>query len=162
MSRNHHTRSQSCTQEAGPSSCPPMDLLIQNFVQYSYEEPQERLTPTFQSFTANCDELLSSTPLALHHNCSVPLRGSPINIDEATLDGDDALATPHPTPHIAKGPLVPLAVPLMMMAMMMAFRTTQQTESCHNSQGQSPCLPVPPLPPASLPNLNSVGGILVC
>ena len=89
MSRSYHTRSQSCTQEAGPSSHPPLDPLIQNFTQYGYEEPQEHLTPTFQSFMANCDELLSSTPLTSHHIHSVPLGGSPVNIDEATLEGND-------------------------------------------------------------------------
>ena len=94
---------QSCTQEAGPSSC-PLDPLIQNFAQYDYEEPQEHSTPIFQSFMANRDELLSSTPLALHHNCSVPLRGSPINIDKATLDGDDAPSDPPSHPSHSQGP----------------------------------------------------------
>ena len=104
MSRNYHTRLQSHAQEAGPSSHPPLDLLIWNFVQYNYKEPQECSTPTFQSFTANHDELLSSTPLALHHNCSVPLRGSPINIDKATLDGNDTPSNPPSHPSHSQGP----------------------------------------------------------
>ena len=104
MSRSYHTRSQSRAQEAGPSSHPPLDLLIQNFAQYNYEEPQECLTPVFQSFMANCDELLSSTPLALHHNCSAPLRGSPINIDNATLEGDDTPSNPPSHPSHSQGP----------------------------------------------------------
>jgi hypothetical protein len=137
MSRNYQTQLQSCTQEAGPSSHPLLNTLIQNFTQYNYEEPQEHLTPVFQSFTTNCDELLSSTPLAMHHNCGAPLGGSPVNIDEATLDGNDAPSNPQPTPCTAKGPLaLPaalLAVLLMMMAMMMIFLTTQRTESCCSS-----------------------------
>ena len=104
MSRSYHTRAQSHTQEAGPSSHPPLDPLIRNFTQHDYEEPQERLTPVFQSFTANHDELLSSTPLASHHNHSALLGGSPVNIDEATLDGDDAPSNPPSHPSHSQGP----------------------------------------------------------
>jgi hypothetical protein len=104
MAKNYQTQLQSHTQEAGPSSRPLLNTLIQNFTQYNYEEPQEHATPTFQSFTTNRDELLSSTPLATHHNRGVPLRGSPINIDEATLDGNDAPSDPPTHTSHSQGP----------------------------------------------------------
>ena len=53
---------------------------------------------------ANHDELLSSTPLTLRHNRSVLLGGSPINIDEATLDGDDVPSNPPSHPLHSQGP----------------------------------------------------------
>ena len=53
---------------------------------------------------ANRDELLSSTPLTLHHIHSVPLGGSPVNIDEATLDGDDVPSDPPSHPSHSQGP----------------------------------------------------------
>ena len=72
MSGTYRTRVQSRAQEAGPSS-QPLTPLTQNFAQFDYEEPPERSTSACQSFTANRDVLLSSTPLASHHNRNAPL-----------------------------------------------------------------------------------------
>src|ERR1700746_1267403 len=102
MSRQ--TQSQSHAQEAGPSSCPLLNTLIQNFAQHDYEEPQECSTPIFQSFMANHDELLSSTPLAMRHNHGVPLGGLPINIDDGTLDGNDVPSDPPTHTSHSQGP----------------------------------------------------------
>ena len=103
MSRSYQTQVQSRAQEAGPSSR-PLDLLTWNFAQFDYEEPQEHSTSVFQSFMANRDELLSSTPLTLCHNHSVPLGGSPVNIDNATLEGDDVPSDPPSHPLHSQGP----------------------------------------------------------
>ena len=53
---------------------------------------------------ANCDELLSSTPLTSHHNHSAPLGGSPVNIDNVTLEGNDAPSDPPSHPLHSQGP----------------------------------------------------------
>ena len=105
MSRSYQTQAQSHAQEAGPSS-QPLDLLTQNFAQFDYEEPQECSTSVFQSFMANHDELLSSTPLASRHNHSAPLGGSPVNIDDVTLEGDDVHSNPPSHPSHSQGPTV--------------------------------------------------------
>ena len=91
MSRSYQTQAQSCAQEAGPSS-QPLDLLTWNFAQFDDEECS---TSTFQSFMANRDEVLSSTPLASCHNHNAPLSGSPVNIDDVTLEGDDMRSEEH-------------------------------------------------------------------
>ena len=105
MSRSYQTQVQSHAQEAGPSTR-PLDLLTRNFAQFDYEEPPERSTSVFQSFMANRDVLLSSTPFASHHNCNAPLGGSPINIDDVTLEGDNMHSNPPSHPLHSQGPTI--------------------------------------------------------
>jgi hypothetical protein len=93
MSRTMRTRSQARNAEAGPSTLPPIDALMERLSRYQLDVNPDEPT-TFRSFAAHRDEFHSSTPAPPRSNRNPSPEGSDVDDDGPAVERDATLNVP--------------------------------------------------------------------